>query len=94
MASLSEHIHMHDSFGIIEKISTYISAEDTSYGQGDLHLPLGWGDIQFEKIFSEIKFPEKLNLNFELPERYLKYFKANIKEARRLIELQNQYSNN
>ena len=90
MAHLSEHIHMHDSFGIIERISTYISAEDTSYGQGDLHLPLGWGDIPFEKIFTEIKFPEKLTLNFELPERYLKYFKENIKEAKRLIQLQNK----
>ena len=89
MAPLSEHIHMHDSFGIIERIWTYNSAEDTSYGQGDLHLPLGWGDIPFEKIFTEIQFPENLNLNFELPKRYLKYFNENIKEARRLIELQN-----
>ena len=75
---------------MIERIRTHISAEDTSYGQGDLHLPLGWGDIPFEKIFTEVKFPDKLNLNFELPERYLKYFKENIKEAKRLIELQNQ----
>tara|TARA_B100001123_G_scaffold424039_1_gene535026 strand:- start:535 stop:1431 length:897 start_codon:yes stop_codon:yes gene_type:complete len=89
MASLSEHIHMHDSFGIIEKMWTYIESENTSYGQGDLHLPLGWGDIPFEKIFTEIKFPKNLNLNFELPERYLKYFKENIKEAERLIKLQN-----
>ena len=88
MASLSEHIHMHDSFGIIEKIWTYVPSEDTSYGQGDLHLPLGWGDIPFEKIFTEIKFPDKLILNFELPERYIKYFMENIKEAKRLIQLQ------
>ena len=88
MAPLSEHIHMHDSFGIIERIWTYISAENTSYGQGDLHLPLGWGDIPFEKIFSEIKFPDKFNLNFELPARYIKYFKENINEAKRLIDLQ------
>ena len=88
MAPLSEHIHMHDSFGIIEKIWTYVPSEDTSYGQGDLHLPLGWGDIPFEKIFTEIKFPDKLILNFELPERYIKYFMENIKEAKRLIKLQ------
>ena len=90
MAPLSEHIHMHDSFGMIERIRTHINAEDTSYGQGDLHLPLGWGDIPFEEIFTEIQFPEKLNLNFELPERYFKYFKENIIEAKRLIELQSQ----
>ena len=88
MAPLSEHIHMHDSFGLIERIWAYIPAEYTSYGQGDLHLPLGWGDIPFEKIFKEIQFPDKLNLNFELPERYIKYFIENIKEAKRLLEFQ------
>jgi len=88
MAPLSEHIHMHDSFGLIERIWAYVPAEYTSYGQGDLHLPLGWGDIPFEKIFKEIQFPDRLNLNFELPERYIKYFIENIKEAKRLLEFQ------
>ena len=88
MAPLSEHIHMHDSFGLMERVWTYINAEDTSYGQGDLHLPLGWGDIPFNKIFEEIKFPKNLNLNFELPERYLKYFMENIEKAKELIKLQ------
>ena len=90
MAPLSEHIHMHDSFGINKSMWTFMPAEDTSYGQGDLHLPLGWGDIPFEKIFTEIQFPEKLNLNFELFERHLKYFNENIEEAKRLLEFQQQ----
>ena len=85
MGPLSEHIHMHDSFGKISKIWTYISAEDTSYGQGDLHLPLGWGDIPFDKIFSEVEFPKNINLNFELPLRYEKYFKENIEKAREIL---------
>ena len=80
MGPLSEHIHMHDSFGIIERIWTHIDAENTSYGQGDLHLPLGWGDIPFDKIFDEVHFPKNINLNFELPFRYEKYYKENIKE--------------
>tara|TARA_B100000686_G_scaffold186773_1_gene193481 strand:- start:92 stop:976 length:885 start_codon:yes stop_codon:yes gene_type:complete len=86
MGPLSEHIHMHDSFGNIERIWTYIGAEDTSYGQGDLHLPLGWGDIPFDKIFDEVKFPNKINLNFELPFRYEKYYKENIAKARSLLK--------
>jgi len=86
MGPLSEHIHMHDSFGIIERIWTYIDAENTSYGQGDLHLPLGWGDIPFDKIFDEVQFPKNINLNFELPFRYEKYYKENIVKARRLLE--------
>ncbi|MBG77394.1 MAG: hypothetical protein CMI98_05925 [Pelagibacteraceae bacterium] len=86
MGPLSEHLHMHDSFGKIEKFWTYIEAENTSYGQGDLHLPLGWGDIPFDKIFEEVKFPKDVNLNFELPLRYKKYFKESIEIAKKLIE--------
>jgi sugar phosphate isomerase/epimerase len=86
MGPLSEHIHMHDSFGNIERIWTYIDAENTSYGQGDLHLPLGWGDIPFDKIFEEVEFPDNINLNFELPIRYEKYYKESIAKARMLLE--------
>ena len=86
MGPLSEHIHMHDSFGNIERIWTYIESEATSYGQGDLHLPLGWGDIPFDRIFDEVKFPTNVNLNFELPFRYEKYYKESISKARALLE--------
>ena len=86
MGPLSEHIHMHDSFGIIEKIWTYIEAESTSYGQGDLHLPIGWGDIPFNKIFDEVNFPNDINLNFELPMRYKKYYEENFAKAGELLE--------
>tara|TARA_B100001540_G_scaffold103861_1_gene93760 strand:- start:1149 stop:2033 length:885 start_codon:yes stop_codon:yes gene_type:complete len=86
MGPLSEHIHMHDSFGIIEKIWTYIEAESTSYGQGDLHLPIGWGDIPFNKIFDEVNFPNDINLNFELPIRYKKYYEENFAKAEELLE--------
>ena len=86
MGPLSEHIHMHDSFGKIDRFWTYISAEDTSYGQGDLHLPLGWGDIPFDKIFEEVNFPKNINLNFELPIRYEKYYEESIIKARKLLE--------
>tara|TARA_Y100000741_G_scaffold347924_1_gene315668 strand:+ start:1560 stop:2444 length:885 start_codon:yes stop_codon:yes gene_type:complete len=86
MGPLSEHIHMHDSFGKIERFWTYIEAENTSYGQGDLHLPMGWGDIPFDKIFEEVNFPKEVNLNFELPLRYKKYFKESIGIAKKLME--------
>tara|TARA_Y100001970_G_scaffold293477_1_gene440513 strand:- start:2083 stop:2967 length:885 start_codon:yes stop_codon:yes gene_type:complete len=86
MGPLSEHLHMHDSFGKIQRFWTYIEAENTSYGQGDLHLPLGWGDIPFDKIFDEVKFPKEVNLNFELPLRYQKYFKESIRIAKKLME--------
>jgi len=86
MGPLAEHIHMHDSFGILQQMWTYLKSEASSYGFGDLHLPLGWGDIPFAKVFESLEFPENINLNFELPSRYEKYWQQNIIEARQILE--------
>ena len=86
MGPLAEHIHMHDSFGILQQMWTYMESEASSYGFGDLHLPLGWGDIPFAKVFESLEFPENINLNFELPSRYEKYWQQNIIEARQILE--------
>ena len=66
MSQISKHLHVHDSFGNLNNMYTYNESEDLSYGFGDLHLPLGWGDIPFDKIFEEVKFPEKVNLFYLL----------------------------
>lgn len=34
----------------------YHPAEATALGIGDLHLPIGWGDIAWDDIFSELTF--------------------------------------
>ena len=86
MAPLAEHIHMRDSFGILQQMPTYIGAEASYYGFGDLHLPLGWGDIPFAKVVESLKFPENINLNFELSSRYEKYWQQNIIEERQILE--------
>ena len=86
MGPLAEHIHMHDSFGILQQMRTNLKSEASSYGFGDLHLPLGWGDIPFAKVFESLEFPENINLNFELPSRYEKYWQQNIIEARQILE--------
>jgi len=86
IAPLSEHVHMHDSFGIVQKMRTYIQQEAVSYGFGDIHLPLGWGSIPFIKIFSEINLPENVNLNFELLPHHYQYFPESIKIAKELIQ--------
>ena len=86
MAPLSEHIHMHDSFGILQKLPTYIQSEAVSYGFGDIHLPLGWGSIPFDKIFNEVDFPKNTNLNFELLPKHNAYFEESIKIARDLSQ--------
>ncbi len=87
MAPFTEHLHVHDSFGKFKTMDTYIFPEDITYGQGDIHLPLGWGDIPFEKIFSTLNLKKDIFFNFELTQRYKKYYSQNIEKAKELISL-------
>ena len=87
MIPFTEHLHVHDSFGKFKTMYTYIFAEDITYGQGDIHLPLGWGDIPFDKIFSSGAFNKDIFFNFELSQRYKKYYSQNVEKAKKLISL-------
>ena len=87
MAPFTSHLHIHDSFGRLKKMYTYMHSEDVTYGQGDIHLPLGWGDIPFEKIFTNLKFSSDTFLNFELSNRYKKYFQQSYDYAKNLISI-------
>ena len=87
MVPLTRHLHIHDSFGRLKKMDTYMHSEDVTYGQGDIHLPLGWGDISFEKIFSTFSFSPDIFLNFELSDRYKRYYQSSYETAKKLILL-------
>jgi sugar phosphate isomerase/epimerase len=87
MVPLTRHLHIHDSFGRLKKMDTYMHSEDVTYGQGDIHLPLGWGDIPFEKIFSTFSFSPDIFLNFELSDRYKRYYQSSYETAKKLILL-------
>jgi len=87
MVPITQHLHIHDSFGKLKKMDTYMHSEDVTYGQGDIHLPLGWGDIPFQKIFSTFSFSSDIFLNFELSTRYKRYYQSNYEYAKKLILL-------
>jgi len=87
MVPITRHLHIHDSFGMLKKMDTYMHSEDVTYGQGDIHLPLGWGDIPFKKIFSKFLFSSDIILNFELSDRYKRYYKSSYETAKKLILL-------
>jgi sugar phosphate isomerase/epimerase len=70
LAPWSKHLHMHDSFGRQDDIWMYTEGERMAYGHGDLHLPVGWGDIPWDRIIAECEFPEGVLFNIELKERY------------------------
>lgn len=70
LAPHARHLHVHDSFGRQDDIWMFTDGERLAYGHGDLHLPVGWGDIPWESLMAECTFPEGVLFNIELKERY------------------------
>ncbi|MGH6761734.1 MAG: sugar phosphate isomerase/epimerase family protein [Phyllobacterium sp.] len=69
MAPVTGHLHIHDSFGRpYGTTKFYHPAEATALGIGDLHLPIGWGDIPWEDIFDELTFLPDTILIMEIGE--------------------------
>lgn len=88
MAPVAGHLHVHDSFGRPQAFyKPYHLQESTALGIGDLHMPLGWGDIDWEDIFSELEFLPGTVLMMEIGARYRNEQSASLERAKRLIAL-------
>jgi sugar phosphate isomerase/epimerase len=70
LAPLAKHLHVHDSFGRQDDIWMFTLGERIAYGHGDLHLPVGWGDIPWEALMEACVFPQGVLFNIELNERH------------------------
>ncbi|HCV71772.1 MAG TPA: myo-inositol catabolism protein [Agrobacterium sp.] len=88
MAPVAGHLHVHDSFGRPQGFyQPYFDQENTALGIGDLHMPLGWGDIDWQGIFSELTFLPDTVLMMEIGRRYRAEQPASLETARHLMSL-------
>lgn len=88
MAPVAGHLHVHDSFGRPQAFyKPYHPQENTALGIGDLHMPLGWGDIDWEDIFSELTFLPDTVLMMEIGRRYHAERPESLERAKRLMAL-------
>lgn len=88
MAPVAGHLHVHDSFGRPQGFyKPYHPQENTAMGIGDLHMPLGWGDIAWEEIFTELSFLPDTVLMMEIGRRYRREQPASLVRARELAAL-------
>src|SRR5690606_18844250 len=63
MAALAPHVahfHLHDSFGRPNErrpgdVWFYDPAEAVAFGEGDLHLPIGWGGIDWDAVVQTVR---------------------------------------
>ncbi|MBZ3694023.1 sugar phosphate isomerase/epimerase family protein [Phyllobacterium calauticae] len=93
MAPVTGHLHVHDSFGRPYNNMTkfYHPAEATALGIGDLHLPIGWGDIPWEEIFEELTFLPDTMLIMEIVENRFANEQADcLERAFKLAEIANR----
>jgi sugar phosphate isomerase/epimerase len=86
-APVTGHLHVHDSFGRPKLTPMYAPSEELAFGLGDLHLPLGWGDIPWGEILPGLAFQDGTAFIVELPPHFADEAPAVAAEARRLIGL-------
>jgi sugar phosphate isomerase/epimerase len=84
------HLHVHDSFGRPTSIEGfYRPAEQIAFGMGDLHLPMGWGDIPWDTILPRLRFRPGTVMIVELFERYWAELDQCAATARRFMAMVN-----
>ncbi len=70
LARVARHLHIHDSFGDPAHLRTYTRSERVAFGLGDLHLPVGWGDLPWNEMMRAFDFEPDVIFNLELPVPY------------------------
>ncbi|CCF18741.1 Xylose isomerase-like TIM barrel [Pseudorhizobium banfieldiae] len=91
MAPVAGHLHLHDSFGRPQGFyKGFHPQENTAVGIGDLHMPLGWGDIDWESIFGELQFLPGTVAMMEIGARYRAEQPESLERARGLMAMNNR----
>jgi sugar phosphate isomerase/epimerase len=69
-------LHVHDNFGRPVSAPTGVGTvgpvAQFIRGEGDLHLPLGWGRVPLESAFSAARFRRRPIMVLEIDHRYLR----------------------
>lgn len=86
MAPVAGHLHVHDSFGRPQaSYKPFFVQENNALGIGDLHMPLGWGDIDWDDIFAELEFLPDTVLMMEIGPRYRNEQPQSLERAKSLM---------
>ena len=80
---LIKHVHVHDDFGRPAGVDRRQIAL-ISQGKGDLHMPIGWGEIPYREVFPRLKGYDGVVL-LELKPRYRPYLKEALQDTRKLL---------
>lgn len=73
LAPWIRHCHLHDNFGLANDPMEKLQPQLLPFGRGDLHLPIGWGDIDFVGLCSLFLSRYRGLLITELRSRYFNF---------------------
>ena len=86
-APQANHLHVHDSFGRPTSIDGFFRfAEQIAFGMGDLHLPMGWGDIPWDAILPRLRLRPDTVLIVELAQRHFAELEPCAATAKRFMD--------
>lgn len=84
LAPYVAHLHLHDSFGRPTDLWTYHPAEAVAFGEGDLHLPIGWGSIDWNTVAASVPLNPGAVAILELNPRHWRELPAQVPALRAL----------
>jgi sugar phosphate isomerase/epimerase len=85
-AEIACHLHIHDSFGRPGDRNGFPS-EQMAFGVGDLHLPIGWGDIDWETILPKLGVRPETIFMIEMPPHFWENRDHCAEQAKALVPL-------
>ncbi|HBY57012.1 MAG TPA: hypothetical protein DEG96_04035 [Candidatus Atribacteria bacterium] len=80
-----KHVHIHDCFGKFKASPEDRDIDLIQFGIGDMHMPIGWGEIPYKKIFRLLKDYNGV-LSLELKPRYKRFYRYSLERVKELIE--------
>jgi sugar phosphate isomerase/epimerase len=94
-APLVRHVHMNDNFGRYDPLRlenftlyrTQTPADTFPLGKGDLHLPVGWGEIPLDAVFGLLSDFQGTVIHEYRYQLFLPYAESAARAARRLVGL-------
>lgn len=86
LAPYAGHLHIHDSFGKPKSFRPYTYGEAVNFGMGDLHLPPGWGGLDWDAI-AALPYAHDVVANLELSTRFEDALPEAVALCRRMAEI-------
>lgn len=81
---LVRHIHLHDNFGRCCHSYERKQNEMAVMGRGDMHMPIGWGEVPAREIFARLSHYNGV-VTLEMRPRYRDHYREALGAARRML---------